>query len=96
MKINQHEDNKSFKAWLQSLIYFIFFLGGLKSNCDIGTILHATNDTSLEHKSYIRYLGMLIDENLSWKHHILHIASKISSSIIGIIARLRHFVPLHT
>ena len=38
---------------------------------------------------------MLIDENLSWKHHILHIASKISISI-GIIARLRHFVPLNT
>ena len=38
---------------------------------------------------------MLIDENLSWKHHILHIASKISTSI-GIIARLRHFVPLNT
>ena len=38
---------------------------------------------------------MLIDENLSWKHHISHIASKISISI-GIIARLRHFVPLHT
>ena len=38
---------------------------------------------------------MLIDENLSWKHHILHIAFKISTSI-GIIARLRHFVPLNT
>jgi len=38
---------------------------------------------------------VLIDENLSWKHHILHIASKISTSI-GIIARLRHFVPLNT
>ena len=38
---------------------------------------------------------MLIGENLSWKHHILHIASKISTSI-GIIARLRHFVPLNT
>ena len=38
---------------------------------------------------------MLTDENLSWKHHILNIASKISTSI-GIIARLRHFVPLNT
>ena len=38
---------------------------------------------------------MLNDENLSWKHHISHIASKISISI-GIISRLRHFVPLNT
>ena len=56
---------------------------------------HTNSDTSLERKSYIKYLGVLIDENLSWKHHILHIASKISTSI-GIIARLRHFVPLNT
>ena len=49
----------------------------------------------MERKSYVKYLGVLTDENLSWKHHILHIASKISTSI-GIIARLRHFVPLDT
>ena len=36
----------------------------------------------------IKYLGALIDENLFWKHHILHIASKRTTSI-GIIARLR-------
>ena len=38
---------------------------------------------------------MLIDETLSWKYHIVHLASKISKTI-GIIARLRHFVPLAT
>ena len=43
----------------------------------------------------IKYLGALIDENLFWKHHILHIASKRTTSI-GIIARLRPFVPLNT
>ena len=42
--------------------------------------------TSLERKSFVKYLGMLIDENLSWKHHILYIASKIST-LIDIIAR---------
>ena len=56
---------------------------------------HTNSYMSLERKSYVKYLGVLIDENLSWKHHILHIASKISISI-GIIARLRHFVPLNT
>ena len=43
----------------------------------------------------IKYLGALIDENLFWKHHILHIASKRTTSI-GIIARLRQFGPLNT
>ena len=49
---------------------------------------HTHSYTSLERTSYV---CVLINENLSWKHHILHIASKISTSI-GIIARLRHFV----
>ena len=49
----------------------------------------------MESKSYVKYLGVLIDEKLSLKHHILYKASKISTSI-GIIARLRHLVPLIT
>ena len=36
-----------------------------------------------------------IDSNLTWKYHIGYITSKISKSI-GIIARLRHFVPKST
>ena len=50
---------------------------------------------SLERKNYVKYLGVLIDETLSWKYHIVHLASKISKTI-GIIARLRHFLPLAT
>ena len=41
------------------------------------------------------YLGVLIDENLSWSHHIAYVASKITKSI-GIIFRTRHFVRLST
>ena len=40
----------------------------------------------------LQYLGVLIDDHLSWKYHIDHIAAKISKTV-GIIARLRHFVP---
>ena len=47
---------------------------------------------SLERKNYVKYLGVLIDETLSWKYHIVHLASKISKTI-GIIARLRHSYP---
>ena len=39
--------------------------------------------------------GILIDNNLSWKNHIDHISSKVSKGI-GMIARLRHLVPLAT
>ena len=46
----------------------------------------------LEQKSYVKYLGLLIDSYLSWKYHIGHITSKISKTV-GIIARLRYYVP---
>ena len=50
---------------------------------------------TLERKNFIKYLGLLIDENLSWKTHIHSVANKISKTI-GLIARLRHIVPTCT
>ena len=47
---------------------------------------------SLERKEHLRYLGVLLDEHLTWKYHIDYVASKVSKAV-GIIARLRHFVP---
>ena len=51
--------------------------------------------TSLEYKEHVKYLGILLDSNLSWKFHIEYVALK-TSKIIGVIARLRHLVPLCT
>ena len=31
-----------------------------------------------EHKDYVKYLRIIIDKNLSWKHHIDHIIIKVS------------------
>ena len=42
----------------------------------------------------MRYLGILIDSNLSRKLHIDYVCQKVSKTI-GIIAKLRHFVPRH-
>ena len=50
---------------------------------------------TIERKNFIKYLGLLIDENLSWKTHIHSVANKISKTI-GLIARLRHIVPTCT
>ena len=49
-------------------------------------------DVDLESKVYIKYLGVLIDKNLSWKDHIDAISTKTSKNV-GLIAKLRHFVP---
>ena len=47
---------------------------------------------NLEMKDYVKYLGLMIDSNLSWKYHIEAICHKISKSV-GIIAKIRHYVP---
>ena len=46
----------------------------------------------LTDKEYIKSLSVLIDSHLSWKHQIDYISTKVSKTI-GLIAKLRHFVP---
>ena len=59
----------------------------------IGILDPVTNTyANLEMKDYVKYLGLMIDSNLSWKYHIESICYKISQSI-GIIAKIRHYVP---
>ena len=50
---------------------------------------------ALDCKEFVRYLGTLIDNQLSWKQHINHVAIKISQTI-GLISKLRSFVLRHT
>ena len=40
----------------------------------------------LEIVSYYKYLGVILDENLTWEHHLLHITKKVSQKI-GALAR---------
>ena len=49
----------------------------------------------LECKDYVKYLGVLIDYRLSWNNQIDVILLKISKTI-GLLSKLRHFVPSHT
>ena len=47
----------------------------------------------LERKDRVKYLGVLLDDTVSFKHHISYVASRIFRSN-GIIAKLRHFLTL--
>ena len=46
-------------------------------------------------RNYVKYLGILIDKNLSRNIHIDNVANKLSK-LVGLIAKLRHFVRQHT
>ena len=47
------------------------------------------NKTPLEKCTKYKYLGIVIDEKLSWKDHIEYVCTKVSKAC-GIFAKLRH------
>ena len=49
----------------------------------------------LESKDFVKYLGVFIDYKLSWNHHIDTVTLKISRTI-GLLSKLRHFIPPYT
>ena len=51
------------------------------------------NEKEIEKSSVVTYLGVLLDEHLTWDNHINYISSKISRNI-GILYRIKYFVPL--
>ena len=53
------------------------------------------NNQPLRHVTTAKYLGMFIDQNLKWDHHIDNMVSKISAKI-GILRSLRNVVPINT
>ena len=52
-------------------------------------------DQSIEQVNNTNFLGLNIDQDLSWKHHIKEVTSKISK-LSGIMIRVRHYLPLKT
>ena len=49
----------------------------------------------LECKEYVKYLGIIIDCNLNWKHHMNYVTLKISKTV-GTISKLRYYIPKNT
>ena len=50
------------------------------------------NGTTLYESQKIRYLGLIMDERLTWKHHITELSKKLSKSI-GIIFKMKELCP---
>ena len=44
---------------------------------------------------YVKFLGVLLDETLSWKYHLIELSRKLSRTA-GVMYKLRHFAPLDT
>jgi hypothetical protein len=44
-------------------------------------------------KDYIKYLGIMLDDTISWRYHTPYICSRISRGI-GILSKLRHYLSI--
>ena len=53
------------------------------------------NGVLLERCSSYKYLGLFIDESLTWKDHVKHICQKLSK-VCGILSKIRHCVDMKT
>ena len=50
------------------------------------------DNVSLERVNSTKFLGVIIDENLTWKNHIDTISKTISRNI-GMLTKMKHYVP---
>ena len=84
--------------YIKKANYIIFHPYQKRLNYDVNIKIldrHVNKYFNLERKEYVKYLGVMIDNHLSWKHHINYVALTISRNI-GILSKLRHFVPPKT
>ena len=53
------------------------------------------NSSAIDRSGSFEYLGVVINQTMSWSEHIDTISTKINQKI-GMIKRIRHLLPLHT
>ena len=62
-----------------------------KRKPSLGEFYVKINGTDLEHCSQYKYLGVYIDEHVTWKAHVDYICEKVTK-VCGLFAKLRHCV----
>ena len=49
----------------------------------------------ISNENCVKFLGVLLDSGLSWKHHIAELSKKLARTV-GIFYKVRHLIPLET
>jgi hypothetical protein len=57
--------------------YLVFSLRPFNTNCSI-----YLNNSTIERKTYVKFLGIIIDDRLLWKEHINYLCIKLSHMIL--------------
>ena len=64
-------------------------------NKPLSTVTILLNKKAIEEKKYVKYLGVLIDSQLTFKYHISGVTKKLSQ-ITGTMSRIRNYVDSDT
>ena len=66
------------------------FMGfGAKAHSSFGSNKISLNGVDIAKVNHAKFLGVLVDDKLTWKSHITHISNKVAKNI-GILNKLRH------
>ena len=76
----------------KTLALNISLLSRVTTTLELTLTLH---NVKINTQSVAKYLGILIDDEFSFKSQITHLKSKISRSV-GVIAKLRYYLPPET
>ena len=67
-------------------------IGGQKRLKLLGQVNLNIDDENIEQTGHYKYLGVVINENLTWSDHVDLICSKVSKRL-GMIKRIKHLLP---
>ena len=70
---------------------FILFRSKRKSQPD-NFELNIPGGGKIKPSTHIKYLGVILDENLSWKYHVQSLSQKLRRAN-GALCKIRHYVP---
>jgi hypothetical protein len=74
--------------------FMIFQPRSVKASVSVTAKKLIFNNHIIDQVHSVKYLGILIDDKLSWTDHINYVTGKISS-VIGILYRFKHVLPMN-
>ena len=87
-KMNEWFQVNKLSLNLKKTKYSLFHSSNQKRNIPTTLPLIQIENNIIEHVTVTKFLGVLIDEHLSWKHHINIVSNKVSKSI-GLLYKAR-------
>ena len=71
--------------------YSFFHKPSQKENISLLLLLLIINNLKIQRKESIKFMGVLLDENLSWKEHIKYNENKIAKNL-GLLYKAKHYL----